>query len=230
MVDSPKSGPKRSLLPVSTPILKVDPDEPEEERLQEAADLLRSGGVVALPTETFYGLAADPFDPSAVKNLNALKGKSPDSPSLLLLAGPEQVEQVAGPIPESFRLLAGRFWPGPLTLVVRASCDLPGEVTGGGPTVGIRVPGLALPRRLAALLGRPVTGVSANLHGRPPCRTAQEVVEALREGVSLVLDGGRTAGAAPSTVLDLSGDRPRVIREGAVALSSLRALLPEIRG
>jgi len=228
MVDSGKSGPKRSLLPVSTPILKVDPADPEEDRLQEAAELLRSGEVVALPTETFYGLAADPFDPSAVTRLNALKGKPEASPSLLLLAGPEQVDRVVGRLPESFLVLAEKFWPGPLTLVVPASEHLPEEVTGGRGTVGIRVPGLGLPRRLAQLLGRPVTGVSANLHGRSPCLTASEVVRAFQEGVALVLDGGPAAGGAPSTVLDLTGREPRVIRPGAVPVASLRPLLSKL--
>ena len=210
------------------PVLHVDPAEPREDRLRRAAEVLRSGEVVALPTETFYGLAVDPFNPSALRRLGTLKGKPEGSPVLLLLASTVQLDLVAGRLPETFLKLTETFWPGPLTLVVRASEELPAEVSGGRGTVGVRVPGLGLPRRLAAQLGRPVTGVSANLHGESPCRTALAVVRAFEAGVALVLDGGPAPGGAPSTVLDLSGPEPRVIRAGAVSIASLLPFVPDL--
>ena len=209
-----------------TQVLPVSPDDPREDRIAAAARVLRDGGVVAYPTETFYGLAVDPLEPEAVRRLLALKGKPERSPILLLLAGAWQVENVASRLPGAFVPLAEKFWPGPLTIVVPAASGLPEEITGGTGTVGIRVPGLALARHLARSLTRPVTGTSANVHGAPPCRTAPEVVCAFPEGLDLVLDGGPTPGGAPSTVLDLSGGAPRIVRHGAVPVASLRPFLP----
>jgi L-threonylcarbamoyladenylate synthase len=195
-----------------------------------AASVLEAGEVIALPTETFYGLAVDPFAPAAVRRLNVLKRKPEDSPALLLVSSPEQVDQVARDLPESFHTLAAAFWPGPLTLVVSAADRLPREVSGGRGTVGVRVPGLGLPRRLAGVLGRPITGVSANLHGEAPCRTPAEVARALPEGIAMILDGGPAPGGAASTVLDLSGDRARIVRAGAVPITALAPFVPEIDG
>lgn len=209
-------------------VVQVNPDEPRPGRLEVAVELLDHGGVVAVPTETFYGLAADAFDAAALGRVNRLKGKAGDSPILLLLSDPAQVGMVAGKIPPHFDDLAGMFWPGPLTLVVPAAADLPREVSGGAGTVAVRVPGLVLPRRLAATLGRPISGVSANVHGKPPCRTAAEVAKVFPDGVDLVLDGGTTTAGTPSTILDLCGSRPRVIREGLLPVASLRLFLPEL--
>ncbi len=212
-----------------TRILTLDPERPREDRLQQAVALLRSGRIVSLPTETFYGLAVDAFDVEACGQVNDLKQKPRGSPMLLLLAGPDQLSTVAGPLPASFEPIAQMFWPGPLSLVVPAGPTVPREVTGGLGTVGVRVPGLALPRALAAALGRPITGVSANLMGRPPCRTAAEVSQVFTEGVAMILDGGPATGGAPSTVLDLTGADPRIIREGAIPASALRPFLSRLR-
>jgi L-threonylcarbamoyladenylate synthase len=213
---------------MSPRVLHVDPTSPREERLRTAAGVLEAGEVVALPTETFYGLAVDAFAPAAVRRLNDLKRKPADSPALLLVSSSEQVGQVARDLPENFHKLAAAFWPGPLTLVVVASDRLPREVSGGRGTVGVRVPGLNLPRRLAECLGRPITGVSANLHGEAPCRTAAEVARALPEGIAMILDGGPSPGGAVSTVLDLSGTTPRLVRAGAVPVTALTPFVPHI--
>ncbi len=206
-------------------VVAINPDEPREDRLDEALASLSAGGVVALPTETFYGLAVDAGSVEALSRVNRLKGKDAGSAVLLLLSDRSQAGQVAGQLPALFEQLAQKFWPGPLTLVVPASPRLAREVTGGRGTVALRVPGLGLPRRLAALLGRPISGVSANLHGEPPCRTAGCVARAFPEGVDVVLDGGPAAGGAPSTVLDISGSRPRILREGLLPAS---VLLPHV--
>jgi len=187
--------------------------------------VLAAGKVVALPTETFYGLAADAFHADAVRSVNALKGKGPDEPVLLLLSDRSQAAQVTEAAPELFAPLASRFWPGPLTLVVPASARVPREVTGGGGSVAVRVPGLALPRRLAAALGRPITGVSANRTTRTPCRSAGEVAGAFETGLGMILDGGPAHGGAPSTILDLCQSPARLLREGLIPLSALRPFL-----
>ena len=209
-------------------VLGVDPSRPHVGRLKQAVELLDAGGVVALPTETFYGLAVDAFNPEALARLNRLKGKADDSPILLLLSAVSQVEEVAAAIPPLFHELAKRYWPGPLTLIVPASDRLPREVGGGRDTVAVRVSGLALPRRLARELGRVITGVSANLHGRPPCRTASEVARLFPDQLEMILDGGPSPGGLSSTILDLTGARPRVVREGLLPTSSLRSFLPEL--
>jgi L-threonylcarbamoyladenylate synthase len=209
-------------------VLAVDPVHPRDDRLTSAQRALESGGIVALPTETFYGLAVDAFNPDALTRLNRVKGKDADSPVLLLLADPKQTELVADELPARFTKLAETFWPGPLTLVVHASDRVPREVSGGRGTVAVRVPGLALPRRLADKLGRPLSGVSANRYREPPCRTAADVSRVLGEEIELILDGGRTAGGAPSTIVDLTGDRPRVLREGIVPAAALRPFVDDL--
>jgi L-threonylcarbamoyladenylate synthase len=209
-------------------VLHVDPTSPREARLRAAAEVLEAGEIVALPTETFYGLAVDPFRPAALRRLNDLKRKPADSPALLLASSREQVRQVAGELSETFHTLAAAFWPGPLTLVVRASDGLPPEVSGGRGTIAVRVPGLSLPRELAATLGRPITGVSANLSGELPCRTPAEVARVLGEGLAMILDGGPAPGGAASTVLDLSEGTPRILRAGAVPVHALKPFVPEI--
>jgi L-threonylcarbamoyladenylate synthase len=148
---------------------------------------------------------------------------------LLLIAGPEQVALVAERVPDKFRELTGLFWPGPLTLVVPASPRLARAVTGGTGTVAVRMPGLALPRRIAHALGRPITGPSANRHGKPPCRTALEVAEVFGDELDMVLDGGPTAGGKASTILDLTTPEPRVLREGCLPVSALEPFLPELK-
>jgi tRNA threonylcarbamoyl adenosine modification protein (Sua5/YciO/YrdC/YwlC family) len=210
-------------------IVTVNPTEPREDRLTEAVEAIEAGSVLALPTETFYGLAADAFNAEALVRLNRLKDKPTDSPLLLLIAEPSQVSTVAESVPELFHELTQLFWPGPLTLVVRASENVPHEVTGGRAGVAVRVPGLALPRRIARKLGRPITGISANLYGRPPCRTALEVAETFGEELDMVLDGGPTAAGKSSTILDLTGAEPRVLREGLLPTTSLQPFLPDLK-
>jgi len=210
-------------------VVTVNPTHPREDRLSEAVDTIDAGGVVALPTETFYGLACDAFNRDALTRINELKGKPSLSPNLLLISDPGQVDSVADAVPQRFHELAELFWPGPLTLVVSAADRVPAEVTGGGGKVAVRVPGLALPRRIARALGRPITGPSANLHGRPACRTALEVAETFGEALEMILDGGSTAAGNPSTILDLTGPVPRILREGILPASSLAPFLPELQ-
>lgn len=201
--------------------MAVDPHAPAQEALAEAVRVLAGGGIVALPTETFYGLAADAFSPRALERVNRLKGKPADEPLLLLLAGPEQVAQVCAATPPPFAALAARFWPGPLTLVLPGAPTVLDAVTGGRRGVAVRVPGLAVARGVPGALGRPVSGVSANATGRSPCRTAREVAEAFERGIDLLLDGGRAPGRAPSTIVDLCETPPRVLREGLLPVVEL---------
>ena len=209
-------------------VVPVHPADPKPARIDAACEVLCAGGVVGLPTETFYGLAVDSGQAGAIEQLNRLKVKAADSPVLLLAADMGQVEGVCADPPPAFSVLAAAFWPGPLTLVLPAAPGVPTQVTGGRASVGVRVPGLVLPRKIAAALGRPITGVSANIHGNPPPRTAAEVAESFPEGLELLLDGGPTQGGAPSTVVDLCGAHPRVLRRGIVRQNALRHFLPDL--
>ena len=210
-------------------VVSVNPREPKPARIEAAVAVLRAGGVVALPTETFYGLAVDSSRGDAVAQLNRLKSKHGDSPVLLLAADLDQVERVSSAPGPDFALLARAFWPGPLTLVLPAARGLSTQITGGRATVAVRVPGLALPRKLAAVLGNPITGVSANLHERTPPRSAREVAESFPEGLDLLLDGGPTPGGGPSTLVDLTATRPRILRSGIVREAALRNLVPDMQ-
>lgn len=210
-------------------IIPVSPDDPRADRIRLAAGVLDRGGVVAIPTETFYGLAVDSFSSSSLGAANRLKGKDSGSPVLLLLSDRTMAGQVAEELPDSFHALARAFWPGPLTLVVRASKAVPPEVSGGRGTVGIRVPGLALPRHLAAALGRPISGISSNRHGEQPHRNAVEVFRDFPRGLDMILDGGPTPGGAPSTVVDLSQEQPRVIRQGILPVTVFEPFLPGLQ-
>ena len=174
---------------------------------------LRSDGVVLLPTETFYGLAADPRRPEAVARVFALKSRPPDRRLLVLCSDWRQVESLCV-VPESFRVRLSRSWPGPLTAVLPLLRPL--AAAGDGPSLAVRIPGHDLLRALLYRVG-PVTGTSANRSGESPPTTADEALAGLLGGPDLVLDGGTSAGGLASTLVDLMGATPRVLRQGAVS-------------
>jgi L-threonylcarbamoyladenylate synthase len=184
--------------------------------LTAAAAVLRSGGLVAFPTETFYGLAAAALQPAAVRRVFAVKGRPDDKPLLVLVDSLAMAESLAEEIPPPARTLMARHWPGALTLVLRARPHVPVEVTAGSGTVGIRFSAHPVARGLVRALGAPVTAPSANPSGLPPPTAAGAVLVHFRGRIDLVLDGGETAGGPPSTVLDATVDPPSVLRAGAV--------------
>ncbi len=196
------------------------------EWIQEAVRALQRGEAVAFPTDTLYGLGAWTFSPAGVQRVFAIKGREATKALPLLLADVSQLPSVVAEVPEVARLLAGRFWPGALTLVLPKAPSISDLVTGGEPTVAVRVPDHPVPRELVRRLGGPITGTSANRSGAPPARTAQEVEAQLSTEVTLVLDGGMCPGGLPSTVVDCSGGVLRILREGAIS----RALLEEVAG
>ncbi len=197
--------------------LVVDPRDPGP-ALAAAARVLREGGLVAFPTETFYGLGADALSETAVGRVFAAKGRPADKPLLVLVDSVAMVERVARDVPPRARTLMARYWPGPLTLVLPARAELPTALTAGTGTIGVRLSGHPVARALVAAAGRPVTAPSANRHaGRPPC-TAAEVQAGLGDHLQAILDAGPTAGGPPSTVLDLTRTPAVVVRAGAIAL------------
>src|SRR5436309_5029408 len=202
----------------SVRIMVVDPERPVVADLQTAAGVLRDGGLVAFPTETFYGLGANALDPDAVGRVFRAKGRPASMPLLVLVDSTRMVRTVAADVPVRAERLMARHWPGPLTLVLRARPELPPALTAGTGTLGVRLSGHPLARALVRIAGLPVTAPSANPHGAASPVTAGEVKTSLGGAVDLIVDGGPTAGGAPSTVLDLTGPRPRVVRAGAVVL------------
>lgn len=196
----------------------IDPLAPEREALDEAAAVLRAGGLVAFPTETFYGLGAAALQPSAVRRVLAVKGRPQGKPLLVLVDSIAMVDTVALAVPPRGRALMARYWPGPLTLVLPARPGLPDGVTAGSGTVGVRLSAHPVARGLVHALGEPVTAPSANPAAVAAPTTAAQVQAHFGARIELVLDGGATAGGEPSTVLDVTVDPPRLVRPGAVRL------------
>jgi L-threonylcarbamoyladenylate synthase len=200
-----------------TQLVVVESSAPET-AARAAATVLRQGGLVAFPTETFYGLGADALAPDAVRRVLEVKGRPAGRPLLVLVDSPAMVELVALEVPARAHALIAAHWPGPLTLVLRARPHVPAEVTAGSGTVGVRLSAHPIARALVRALGRPVTAPSANPTDATPPTTADQVLDYFRGRIELVLDGGATTGGEPSTVLDVTLDPPRVIRAGAVRL------------
>ena len=193
----------------------------------EAIALLRAGGIVAVPTDTVYGIAADMALPDAIERLFAATGRPPEKAVAVLLADAAQADQL-GVLSPAAIVLAERFWPGGLTLVlpVRPEARLPRVLAGGAPTIGVRVPDHPTPRALAAVLG-PLPTTSANRSGDADARNAQEIAERLGESLALVLDGGPVRGGPASTVVDCTLEWPSILREGAIPAEAIAAALTE---
>ncbi len=211
-----------------TDVIRVDPATPDPAALAQAAECLRRGGLVAFPTETVYGLGVHALDRAAVRRLFEAKGRPANDPLIVHVDAVERMETLVADVPEAARLLAARFWPGPLTLVLPRSGRVPDEVTAGLNTVAVRVPAHPVARALLLAAGVPVAAPSANLFSRPSPTRASHVLDDLSGRIDLVIDGGPTQVGVESTVLDLSGDVPTILRPGAVSLDMLRAILPRV--
>jgi L-threonylcarbamoyladenylate synthase len=205
-------------------ILKVDPTQLEQ-ILDAATRLILGGKVVAVPTDTLYGLAADPFNLAAVSEIGRIKRRTVDKPLPLLVDSIDQAADVSLDPPPLFYTLAEKFWPGALTLVVPAARRLPFKVTGNTGKIGLRWPKAPIVVALVAACGRPLIGTSANLTDQPPCTTADEVALQIGDAVPLIIDGGPTPAHVPSTVVEVMGDRGRIIRPGGVPESDLKEYL-----
>jgi L-threonylcarbamoyladenylate synthase len=201
--------------------LRISAERPDPHAIARAAAVLRRGGLVALPTETVYGLGANARDAAAVRRIFEAKGRPADNPLIVHLAATGQLAQVTTTITTLARSLADRFWPGPLTVVLDAAPDLPQVTTGGLQTVAVRVPAHPIARAVIEAAGVPVAAPSANRSGRPSPTTAQHVLTDLRDRIDLVLDAGPTGLGLESTVVDARGTTPVVLREGAVTREQL---------
>ena len=203
---------------MSAELLRVDPDEPEPEKIDYIVRCLQSGNVVGVPTDTFYGLAVDPVNLHAVDQIYVLKQRMRHKPLSLLLASAAQAYEIARNLDGKFDRLTERFWPGPLTVIVRAGTRLPLRVTANTGNVALRVPDAEIPRAVVRRLGLPVTATSANVFGAPECTHAVGVRDQLGDRIPLIIDGGPTARSLPTTIVDLSAGTGtwQVLREGAI--------------
>jgi L-threonylcarbamoyladenylate synthase len=202
----------------ATLVVSVDAVHPDAAALARAAAILRGGGLVAFPTETFYGLGAAADDSAAVRRVFRVKGRAEAKPLLVLVDSIAMAETLAAEVTPHARALMVRHWPGALTLVLRARSELPRELTAGTGTIGVRWSPHPVARGLVRSLGAPVTAPSANREGQAPPTTSAEVLRAVDGEIDLVLDGGATAGGPASSVVDVTGEPPRVLRQGAVSL------------
>ena len=194
----------------------------------EARTVLGRQGILAVPTETFFALAVNPFQAEALIRLFALKDRSQEKPVLLLVNGPEMLNQVAREVPGLARNLMEKFWPGPLTIIFPSLPHLPRWLTGATGTIGVRQPRQSLTCRLIAKLGHPITGTSANRAGHRPLVRADEVAREFGDDLDLILDAGPCPGGLPSTIVDITGSPPRLVRVGAIPPAELAEILPEM--
>jgi L-threonylcarbamoyladenylate synthase len=210
-----------SFPPMLTQRIKIQGTAADEAAFEIASNAILSGSVIALPTDTFYALAADPFNLRAVEQIFQIKGRQPWKPLLLLIDTVDHAESIAQRIPDIFYELAEEFWPGPLTIILPAAKHVPLKITGGTGTVGMRIPNCDLARDLVQAIDAPIVGTSANLSAHPPCSSAEEVLGQLGGKIELILDSGKLTATAPSTIIDLTKTPPVIVREGAIASNVL---------
>jgi L-threonylcarbamoyladenylate synthase len=211
---------------MATQRIKINGNSPDAQTLEIASEAILQGKVIAIPTDTYYALAADPFNLKAVDRIFQTKGRLSWKPLLLLIDSVEQAEAISQDIPDLFYQIAEEFWPGPLTIVLPAGKNVPLKVTGGTGTVGVRIPSCYFARMLSNALNIPLIGTSANLSNHPACASADEVIQQLEGRIDLVIDGGASPAKSASTLLDLTKSDPHLLREGAISAEQLKKYLP----
>jgi L-threonylcarbamoyladenylate synthase len=202
---------------VHVEMVKISSENPEPSLIRYAADQIRAGEVLGMPTDTFYGLAADPFNLRAVDRVYEIKSRSRHKPLSLLIEDVEQAEEMAK-LPEEFHALAKKFWPGPLTMIVKASSRLPLKVTANTGNVALRIPNAKIPLAVVQAARIPITATSANLSGETECTTAAAVRDQLGMRIPIIVDGGISPREVASTIVDLTDEETRwtILREGAI--------------
>jgi L-threonylcarbamoyladenylate synthase len=212
-------------------ILKMDTQKSLQTAIKEAGDVILSGGLVAIPTESFYALAVNVSDEKAIHRLIAAKKRPASNPVLILIPSPEVLDDYVATMPAAATKLIQQFWPGGLTLVFEARANVSSLLTAGTGKIGVRVSSHPIPRELARVARVAITGTSANVTGEPPCESPEEVLKSLGSQVDIILEGGKTAGGKGSTVLDVTVSPPVILREGMVPRKLLmpffQSLAPE---
>jgi L-threonylcarbamoyladenylate synthase len=210
---------------LSAELMKISLGTPDSNAIQYAAGFIRRGEVVGVPTDTFYALAADPFNLAAVEEIYRAKGRPENRALPILVNSIDQAVALARDLPPNFLKLAQKFWPGPLTLLVDASQHIPLKVTANMGRAALRWPNSPAACALIELLGSPITGTSANISGFPSCSNADQLMEQLGDRLPLILDGGDTGAMISSTIVDLRDDEWRIVREGLVAAEDIESVV-----
>jgi len=208
-----------------TPVIKIDPSHPDLVLIERAAENLREGRVMAFPTETFYGLGADAKNETAVKKIFRIKGREFNNPIPIIIGTREKLGGLVEEIPEAAQRLISVFWPGPLTLVFRASKAVSPRLTANTGLIGIRISSHPIARMLAQALGAPLTATSANLSGETECTTAREVVHSIGPFIDGIIDGDKTPGHKGSTVINIAVSPPRILRIGVISENEIKEAL-----
>jgi L-threonylcarbamoyladenylate synthase len=214
---------------LKTLILKINPLNIDSQKIEIAADVLRRGGIVAFPTETVYGLGANAFDDTAVHKIFDAKGRPPDNPLIVHTGCRDEVGRLVSEIPVNFFKLADRFWPGPLTLIMKKSRSVPDIITAGLDTVAVRIPSDPVALALIKFAGVPVAAPSANLSGKPSTTDIDHVMEDMYGRVDVIIDAGKVEMGIESTVLDITKDIPVILRPGRVTYEELLDVLGSVK-
>jgi len=202
-------------------IIKVDPEQPAAAAIMKAVAAVRAGGIVAFPTRCLYGLGADAFNAGAVERVFKIKQRSPHNPILILIDQPARLEALVSQVSPAAARIMDHFWPGRITLVFNASDAVPAYLTAGTGKIGIRLPGHPVAAALVQALQTPLTGTSANLSGSPGCRRIADLEFQIASKLDLILDAGALKGGRGSTVVDVTVDPPKILREGEVSAAEI---------
>jgi L-threonylcarbamoyladenylate synthase len=206
-------------------LYRIDPENPEPQIIRNAAAVIKQGGIIACPTRCLYGLGADAFNAAAVKKVFDIKRRPGQKPILILINQRARLEQLVSHVSDAAAGIMERFWPGRVTLVFEATDSVPHTLTASTGKIGIRMPGHPVAAAIVESLGRPLTGTSANLSGKPGCRRIDDLETPLLEQLDIVLDAGQLKGGIGSTVVDVSREIPRVLREGEISEKEIMALI-----
>jgi L-threonylcarbamoyladenylate synthase len=206
-------------------IIKINPQLIELEKIKIIAQTLLEEGIIVYPTETFYGLGASCFSKKAIQRIYQLKRRNKSRPLSVIISDMDMVEKIVAELPQPFFSLSSEFWPGPLTLILKAVPQFPDELCGLGHSLGMRLPAVAWLRRLVRQVASPITATSANISGMKEISEVKEIVKIFGTKVDLIVNGGKTQGILPSTVVDLTGKTPKILREGAIPKERLEEYL-----
>ncbi|MDD5344356.1 MAG: L-threonylcarbamoyladenylate synthase [Smithella sp.] len=198
-------------------ILKPDADNSEKKVLSRAAEILAGGGIIAYPTETFYGLGADATNEKAIEKIFAVKGRDLKNPISLIIGKPDDIYPLVKNVPETAKILMAAFWPGALTIVFQASDKISPLLTAGSGKIGLRISSHPIALKIVQKLKKPLTATSANLSGTPECSLASEVIKQIGDKIDAILDWGETQGGKASTIIDVTCDPPVILREGTIS-------------
>lgn len=209
-------------------ILKVDPENFQADVLWRAGEILKKGGLVGFPTETVYGLGGNALDAGASKKIYAAKGRPSDNPLIVHIARMEDLERIVKEVPQKVKILAEKYWPGPLTMILPKAECVPMETTGGLESVAVRFPSHPIAQALILAGGGYIAAPSANTSGRPSPTTAAHVIEDLGDAVDMIIDGGQVGIGIESTIVDFTEEIPVILRPGAISLEMLREVLGQV--